>query len=208
MNSEGETQGRVTAVDDVWYMYHTHAVVEKDEYYGIVDSDGSWVIEPECQSINFSEHYITISYDGNQEILLDMDGNYLNSSYEDYILNDDMENILVWDGSGYGVIDSTGETIINCYYNEYQWEDGWLGLYNDDAYQDGILINQDGKIVCENYVRYFTDNDTEYITAWDEKGTDEVGESIAVSGALLDKSGTVIQTFDDRYNVGKFVKVR
>lgn len=209
LNSEGETQGRVTAVDDVWYMDHTHAVVEKDEYYGIVDSDGSWVIEPECQNINLSEHYITVSYDGEQEILLDIDGNYLNSSYGGYILDDDnAKTIPVWSGGCYGAIDQTGETLVDCYYDNYQTEEGWISLYNDDAYQDGILINPNGEIVCENYVRYFTDNDTEYITAWDEKGTDEVGESIAVSGALLDKSGTVIQTFDDRYNVGKFVKVR
>ena len=190
-------------------MDHTHAVVEKDEYYGIVDSDGSWVIEPECQSINLSEHYITISYDGEKEILLDIDGNYLNSSYGGYILDDDnAKTIPVWSGGCYGAIDQTGETLVDCYYDNYQTEEGWISLYNDDAYQDGILINPDGEIVCENYVRYFTDNDTEYITAWDEKGTDEVGESIAVSGALLDKSGTVIQTVDDRYNVGKFVKVR
>lgn len=82
LNSAGEIQGHVTAVDDVWYMNHSHAIAEKDGYYGIMDSDGSWVIEPECQSIDLSEDYIMVSYDGEQEILLDIDGNYLNSSYE------------------------------------------------------------------------------------------------------------------------------
>ena len=79
--------------------------------------------------------------------------------------------------------------------------EGWINLYNDSSYQSGILINPDGEIVGRDYVRYFTDNDTEYITAWDEE--------IAVASSLLDKDGTFIRKFnDDRYNVGKFVKVR
>ena len=87
--------------------------------------------------------------------------------------------------------------------------EGWINLYNDSSYQSGILINPDGEIVGRDYVRYFTDNDTEYITAWDENDTDEWDEEIAVASSLLDKDGTFIRKFnDDRYNVGKFVKVR
>lgn len=211
LNSAGEIQGHVTAVDDVWYMNHSHAIAEKDGYYGIMDSDGSWVIEPECQSIDLSEDYIMVSYDGEQEILLDIDGNYLNSSYEEYVLDDDnTKTVLVWDGNNYGAIDQTGETLAGCYYNNYQMEDGWINLYQYSPDQEGVLISPEGETVCENYSFYIASSDAEYITAWDTSDTDDLEEDevSAETRSLLDKNGAFIRTFKDKYNVGKFVKVR
>lgn len=211
LNSDGTIQGHVTEADDVWQMNHSYAIATKDGYYGIVNSDGSWIAEPKYWEIALSENYIEVYYEDDSATLFDINGDFLNDSYEGYRLDDDTKVVLGWDESSnsYEAVDETGETFVDGYYNDYQVNEGWINLYNDSSYQSGILINPDGEIVGRDYVRYFTDNDTEYITAWDENDTDEWDEEIAVASSLLDKDGTFIRKFnDDRYNVGKFVKVR
>lgn len=211
LNSDGAIQGYITEADDVYQMNHSYAIATKDGYYGIVNSDGSWVIEPKYWQTDLSENYIEVYYEDDSATLFDINGNFLNDSYEGYRLDDDTKVVLGWEESSnsYEAVDETGETFVDGYYNDYWVNEGWINLYNDSSYQSGILINPDGEIVGRDYVRYFTDDDTEYITAWDENDTDEWDEEIAVASSLLDKDGTFIRKFnDDRYSVGKFVKVR
>ena len=116
--------------------------------------------------------------------------------------------IPVYNGSNYGAIDQNGNDIVGCNYDYVDIRDGWINLYNTEN-PKSVLISPEGKVISDEYSRYFISSDGKYITAWTENNGNESSSNIMVQGKILDSNGsTKEQAIDDKYSIGTLVKVR
>lgn len=182
---------------------------------GVVDSNGTWIVEPDYDYVVVKKYCIIVSdYDLNENILYDRNGNILSSVYDEYGIfgSEDSETtiIAVQEGNLWGLMDTEGELIIDCMYDELDAESmGYEGInLYDIEDESGVCVDLDGNIISNTYTRYFKDESSDLITAWYGTDWNDSDSEANVKSTILDLNGNVKNELNDFYNVGKFVRVR
>ena len=178
-----------------------HIVVIQDDGTGIMNISGGWLIEPVYSDCRSNDFYYSGNWrnDGGNGILINKEGNAINTSYSMYDLFFNSENVIcVGTDSYYGAIDASGNEIVECrYFDSTYVSDEWRLFCNPD-YSGSVLINCNGEKITGDFYDCAVSEDGKYISVYQMDG----------KSTLFDEHGNFITEYPENVLfVGEFNKV-